>query len=213
MKRTALLILVFSLIFVMRGIAQEHMFEFVTAGGEIVPNGSIVTVTEFTEDEYGDVEMSSGIYAKRVDADADQLVRIAYNVGKMDNGSMQICYPFSCATITQTGAGATQPGGQTNEQESIQTEWFPSDYGTCRATLTLDPVVKTKLGHESLEDGPSITLVFSYADPSRVSATSTKVATPVAYYNLSGRPVAADTKGVVLVRMSDGRVVKRIRKG
>lgn len=213
MKRISLLILG-SLFFVCsQGMAQEHMFEFVTAGGEIVPDGSQVTITQFTEDEYGDVEMASGLFAKRVDADADQLVRIAYRVRTMDSGTMQICYPSACATILSAVSGATQAGEQENEQQSIQTEWFPSDYGTCIASLTLEPVVKTKTGFESLEDGPTVTLVFNYADPSRVSATSTKVAIPVAFYNLNGQPVASDAKGVVLVRMSDGRVLKRIRRG
>ena len=81
--------------------SQDFAFEFAKADGTIIPDGSVVTITkaEEADDGSGDIEMQSGIYAKNVDGDADQLVRIAYDVQTMDNGFMQICFPSAICTL------------------------------------------------------------------------------------------------------------------
>ena len=64
---------------------------------------------------------------------------------------------------------------------------------------------------EEITNGPAITLRFVYADPANVGA-AVSVATPVAYYAISGQRLTAKPHGLALVRLSDGRVVKRILK-
>ena len=195
--------------------AQDFMFEFATSDGVIIPDGSVVTITEAEEadDGSGDIIMNSGIYAKNVDADADQLVRIAYDVQTIDNGMMTICFPSACASINRVVSGSTNPGKLNGALHSISTEWFPLDYGTCAVKVRLEAVVKA-IGdsYATIDEGPTITLRFIYKDPTKVAQTGIAVAKPVAYYSLNGQPLSANAHGVVLVRMSDGRVLKQVRR-
>ena len=192
--------------------AQDFAFEFAKADGTIIPDGSVVTITKAVEadDGSGDIEMHSGVYAKNVDGDADQLVRIAYDVQVMESGFMQICFPSACASIRNVSSGSTQPG-KVGNLHSIATEWFPVEYGKCTAKINLESVVKSITGYTVIDDGPSITLQFIYSDGANVDAT-VSVGTPVAYYSLSGQRLPEKTRGLILVRLSDGRVVKRILK-
>ena len=193
--------------------AQELAYEFATADGTIVPDGSIVTITTAHEadDGSGDIEMPTGLFAKNVDGDADDLLRIAFDVQTMESGLMQICFPSACASINSPRQGATQPGKMSGNLHSIATEWFPTAYGKCTAKLSLQTVVKTINDFAVIDDGPTITLQFVYADPASV-ASAVSVATPVAYYSLSGQRLSGRPHGMALVRLSNGKVVKRMVK-
>ena len=190
--------------------AQDFAFEFAKADGTIIPDGSVVTITkaEEADDGSGDIVMDSEIFAKNVDGDADQFVRIAYDVQTMESGFMKICFPTACASIRNVSTGTTQPGRMGN-LHSIATEWFPTAYGKCTAKINLESVVKTINGYTVIDDGPAITLQFIYSDGANVGS-AVDVATPVAYYSLSGQRLPEKTRGLVLVRLSDGRVVKRV---
>ena len=193
--------------------AQDFMYEFAKPDGTVIPDGSVVTITktEIADDGSGDIIMDSGIFAKPVDADDDQLVRIAFDVQTMENGYMQICFPSACASINAPRQGTTNPGVLSSNLHSIATEWFPVDYGTCTLKASLEAVVKTISGYSVIDDGPTITLQFVYADPASVSA-GMSVATPVAYYSLSGQRLSGRPHGMALVRLSNGKVVKRMVK-
>lgn len=196
-----------------RVAAQDFAYEFAMPDGTIVPDGSVLTITkaEEADDGSGDILMNSGLYAKNVDGDAEDLVRIAYTVQTMESGNMQICFPSACKNINAPSTGATNPGTMPSALHSIATEWFPTAYGKCTVKMNLETVVKTTNGYVSIDDGPSITLQFVYADPASVGA-AVSVATPVAYYAISGQRLTAKPHGLALVRLSDGRVVKRILK-
>lgn len=193
--------------------AQDFAYEFCRADGTIVPDGSVVTITkaEEADDGSGDIIMNSELFAKRVDGDAEDLLRIAYDVQSMDNGSMQICFPQACKYISKTGAGSTQPGTMANDRLSIATEWLPVTYGKCTVKVNVETVVSIIGGYSAIDDGPGITLQFVYADPASV-ASSVSVATPVAYYSLSGQRLSGRPHGMALVRLSNGKVVKRLVK-
>ncbi len=193
--------------------AQDFAYEFATADGTIVPDGSVVTITTYHEadDGSGDIEMSADLFAKNVDGDADDLLRIAFDVQTMENGLMQICFPSACASINSLRQGTTQPGKLSGNLHSIATEWFPTAYGKCTAKLSLQTVVKTVSDYTVIDDGPTITLQFVYADPASV-ASAISVATPVAYYSLSGQRLSSRPHGIALVRLSNGKVVKRMLK-
>lgn len=191
---------------------EGFLFEFADAQGTIIPDGTVLTITkaEVAEDGSGDVIMDSGVYAKNVDGDEDQLLRISYEVLNKDNGDLQICFPKECIMVRQE-SGSTTPGVLPRALHSIATEWFPLDYGTCTVKVRLESVVKT-IGNSYTvtDDGPAITLKFVYADPANVSATGEALATPVAYYSLSGQRLSPQHRGIVVVRLSDGSIEKRI---
>lgn len=212
MKRIALFILLSSC-FALHSYSQDFAYEFAKADGTIVPDGSVVTITtaEDAGDGSGDIFMDAALYAKNVDGDADDLLRIAYEVQTMESGDMQICFPSACKNINSVSSGTTNPGKLNGERHSIATEWFPMEYGRCTVKLSLQTVVKTKgNNYEVIDDGPTITLNFVYSDPASVRSSSVSVATPVAYYSLSGQRLSGRPHGIVMVRLSDGRVVKRV---
>ncbi len=192
-------------------MAQDHAYEFVGSDEQVVPDGSIVTITTAHEagDGSGDIEMAAGLFAARIDGDRDDLLRIAYDVQTMESGSMQICFPSLCKNISGTGTGFTNAGTMDLDRKSIATEWFPTDYGKCTVKVSLQTVVQIIGGYQVIDDGPTITLQFVYADPASVAST-VSVATPVAYYSLSGQRLPSRPHGLALVRLSDGRVVKRL---
>ena len=194
--------------------AQDFLFEFALADGSIVPDGSVVTITkaEVAEDGSGDLVMNSGVYVKNVDGDEDQLLRFNYEVLQKDNGDIQMCFPVNCIMVSQQ-AGTTNPGALRSQLQSIDTEWFPTAYGKCTLKLRLESVVKA-VGDNYIvtDDGPAITLSFIYSDGASVSSAGVSVATPLEYYSLSGQRLPKGTHGIALVRMSDGRVVKRVLK-
>lgn len=194
-------------------LAQDFFYEFALADGTIVPDGSVVTITkaEVADDGSGDIEMNSGLYAKNIDGDAEDLLRIRYDVQTMESGLMQICFPVACKNINGVSTGYTNPGKLNSTLHSIAAEWFPTAYGKCVVKVNLETVVAVAGGsYTSIDDGPCVTLQFVYSDPSAVSAAGVSVAKPVAYYSLSGQRLPDKARGLALVRMSDGRVVKRV---
>ncbi|MBQ8968731.1 MAG: hypothetical protein IJ064_03230 [Bacteroidaceae bacterium] len=192
--------------------AQDFLFEFADEHGTVIPDGTVLTITkaEVAADGSGDVVMDAGVYAKNVDGDADQLLRINYEVLNKDNGDLEICFPKECIMVRQD-KGTTIPGTLNGTLHSIATEWFPLDYGTCTVKIRLESVVKTIGDNYTVtDDGPCITLKFVYADPSHVDATGAALPTPVEYYSLSGQRLPSTYRGIAVVRLSDGRVEKRI---
>lgn len=192
--------------------AQDFLFEFADEHGTVIPDGSVVTITkvEVADDGSGDIIMNSGVYAKNVDGDDDQLLRLNYEVVQKDNGDLQMCFPVNCIMVTQT-SGTTNPGTLRGKLHSIDTEWFPLDYGTCVVKVRLESVVKTIGDNYTVtDDGPCITLKFVYADPAHVDDTGAALPTPVEYYSLSGQRLSARHRGIAVVRLSDGSVEKRI---
>lgn len=195
--------------------AQDFMFEFAKPDGTIIPDGSVVEVTAFEKEEdpgTGEVfvMMNSGLFARRTNASESQEVRMAYTVERMDNGDMQICFPSVCSKVSSVASGATKPGTLFSTNQPLATEWFPTEYGTCTLKARLEAVEATSGGnYKTVDAGPTITIRFVYADPAHVTATA-MIASPVAYYTLGGQRVSTLHHGVNVVRMSDGRILKRI---
>ncbi len=190
----------------------DHTFEFVTADGTIVPDGSVVTVTNaVTEDDgFGTLTtiMPSGLFVKNTEID-DASLLVAYTIGTLDSGNFQICFPTSCIYRSATGSykttGGTMRGSETRD---LQTEWLPTAHGTCTATLQI--VVCAQIGgrFDEIIDGPAVTLRFVYGDEAGVAASKPGIATPVSYYTLDGSRATALRRGIYLVRYSDGTVRK-----
>lgn len=183
-------------------------FQFTDKSGNVISNGETVTRNELTEDPILGNFVNSGLMVKNVSG-ASAAVRISYQIETLDNGTFQICFPESCISKAATGSFETSKGAMTaGEQRDLQCEWFPETYGTCKATLTIEEL--NALGTK-VADGPSITVVFQYANPTRVDALS-GVASITEHYTLQGVPVDGCQKGIIISRLADGRIVKTITK-
>jgi hypothetical protein len=202
--------LVFMALMTSFAFAQNAMevLQFVDKDGNVVPDGSVVNITEGEEDFWGDLMFPTGLNVKNV-YDEDLTVRVDYNVTSLPNGTFQICFPLSCMQINQVGSDSTNPGTmKAGEKRDLQAEWIPTKeaYGTC--TVELQLVLTKGLGSK----GPKITVNMIYSDPASVNNLNGKGATEVARYNVAGQRIDADQHGLHIVKFSDGKTKKVMQK-
>ena len=192
----------------------DNTFAFVDADGNVVPDGSIVTISKPVEEDdgFGGViyQMPSGLFVRNSDDQASLLVN--YDIARIDNGRFQICFPSTCISRASKGSYKTTGGTlKANETRNLQTEWLPESYGQCEARLQLVLCVEFGKQFEEIANGPAITLRFNFADPASVNSAM-QVVRPVAYYGIDGSRQKTAQRGIQLVRFSDGTVRKVIRK-
>ena len=111
--------------------------QFVGNDGEIIPDGTVLNLTDIEEDFFGDLQMPSGISVMNV---GDEMVYggATYTIIAITNGRFQTCFPLHCMTqeevgTYETGADAILPG----QLKDMQTEFFPDGDGTCFVTYQL----------------------------------------------------------------------------
>jgi len=192
-------------------MAQSYSYEFVDADGNIVPNDTTLVRTDAEEDAFGGVQIASGLKVKNVSAPANYSVRIHTTITKIDNGNVQVCFPLNCFNYTEPGnykSGETKMAA--DEVKDIQSEWLPTAYGECIVTyqaMSLQP-----MGNLYIEKGgPSVTLHYNYADPTKVNATK-KLTGAVEYYSLLGHKATKGQRGVIFVKQADGTVRKVLNR-
>jgi len=194
----------------------DHSMEFVDADGNIVADGSVIYRTSVEENDYGEPQISSGLYAKNT---SDKVVRVAVQITmeSLPSGKFQHCYPGSCKVTEspQTDYCYTQgpQSAKAGTQESLQSEWLVEEgkYGTCTVNYQfkiyeIDPTTWAETFHA---DGPSITVNYVYSDPAGIEANvAEKKACGVTYHDLSGRRAINPAHGVYVKKTTyaDGTV-------
>jgi hypothetical protein len=163
MKRV--LTLVFGLMALSLSLAAQDVdmsFVFVDAQGNVLDNGATVVRNTVEYDVDGNEVIYSGISVKNTNGSAD-LLRMAYDVERIDNGSYQICFPSSCNSTNEVGSYVTANGQLMGDVQNIQSEWFPTADGSCYVTLTIQLMMKMG-GFPPVYiykgDGPSLTIKF-----------------------------------------------------
>ena len=190
-------------------MAQDSdSFQFVDQSGNMVVNGSTVTLSDLKEDLFLGNFISSGLSVKNM-SETSAKVRIVYDITTLDNGSFQICFPINCMSRFETGSYTTTADDMNGgEQRDLQCEWFPDAYGTCKARLAIE--VLSALGTK-IADGPAVTVVFTYADPANIESQQLAVGVKESY-NLQGQRMDHGHKGISISRLTNGRVIKLINK-
>lgn len=195
----------------------KEVLQFVDKDGNVVPDGSVVNITEVTivpiTDNDGNVlweeyMFPTGLYVKN-SYDEDVTVRVDYNITSLPNGAFQICFPMSCVSKTTTGSNSTNSGTmKSGETKDLQAEWMCEEngYGTCSVELQL--VLTKGLGSK----GPKITVNMIYSDPASVNNLNGEQATEVARYNAAGQRIDADQRGLHIVKLSNGKTMKVMQK-
>lgn len=209
------------------GWAQEvdGTFVFVDEAGNVVPDGTVITVSAINEEgqmvvplkvknvsgEKAAVSMYENIDAKPV----------AYDEEGRAVADWQTCAFGNCMNIAETGYSSKNivPG---EYDEGIQTEWLPETgkYASWTATLQIHVFnITTKsvfgrlteqAGDEIIGYGPKVTVNFVYdAASAHISNTQAETA-PVEYYNLRGQRTATSSKGLNIVKLANGKTIKQI---
>lgn len=195
----------------------DDTFQFVTADGTVVPDGSTITVTNAEEDELlGKVEMKSGLYVKYNGEAAGAYLSVAYSVSA-PNGEVQLCFPINCITISntgETGVGAIKAG---DDPKDLQTEWFPTAYGTATVVYTVKLYEYAGMGgslgltpiYDYVSDCSTVTVSYEYKDPASINGVTTGIKPlSTTYYDMAGRIVPTPRNGLYIKKaiMSDGSV-------
>lgn len=192
----------------------NNTFLFCDKNGKEVPDGTKLTITEVEDDGWEGMMMPSGLFVKNT-ADEDASLRIHCQLQTIDNGLFQICFPTSCITKEAKETFDTPSGSMSaGEIKDLMTEWVPEGYGKCTVVYQVEVMKMISLiplQYESLGMGSSVTVEYVYADPAGVeNVFSDKMREPSAYYNLNGVKKNAPHRGLNIVRMNDGQVIKQI---
>lgn len=202
----------------------DPTFVFTDANGNVIPNGSTITVTEseFVDDgDEGYYQIPSGVYVKNTtneDMGADAVI----SVSRLDNGAASCCFPENCLTFSATGAerNATSKIGA-GESKSIQAEWLYAGEGQATMTLVIG-VYEYALGKFDIpyyteidldeSEKPTITINYVYKGTGVSDINAGNVPTVVARYSAAGKRLQAPQKGINILKLSDGTTVKEAVK-
>lgn len=147
--------------------AQNYVF--VDESGNVIEDGATIVVKEVHDDGFGGVELKSGLSVKNVGAPSNYSVRVHNEITRIDNGSVQVCFPVYCHNYAAVGTNKSEEGKlAADEVKDIQSEWVPEAYGECIVTYTamaLQPMANLFIE----KGGPKVTVHYIYADPANVT--------------------------------------------
>lgn len=204
--------------------AQEELptFQLFDKNDNPVADGATLVLTE--GENLGAYQIPSGLYLKN-NSDDTQGVGIDVNLISIDNGTFSCCFPMSCRTVSSAGVYEDYNDPTTmdaGEERALITEWIPNTYGSCMAELQFkvfnvekQDIFGTTVYSPSnfKEYGPKVTLHFVYADPTSVNGIKDNTnTTVVARYNANGMSVKSEVKGLNIIRLSNGKTIKQIKK-
>lgn len=203
-------------------------FVFTDKDGNVYEDGAVITCADAVEDDFGEVQVSSGLYVKQVVADVEGsplYVGMGVDVSNLENGAVQYCFPGTCHNVSKEGkydvdknAIKIIKGG-----ESLQTEWIPgmddddvAMYGQATATFTLYAYENfgSDKKPEFYEHGAasSITVNFIYSATAINGVADNAKASVDAIYTADGTRVQNMQKGLNIVKLSNGKTVKIVKK-
>lgn len=193
---------------------------FVDADGEVVADGSVLTVNtptsyDFaTEGSDNDYYLASGLYVRN-DAGQVKQLKIEYTISEISGGYHQICYPGSCTTKSAAGTYAmpTDEGNpspiKADVTADLEAEWFTGSAGSCTVTYTLHIYQYDSGSYVDEGYGASVTVRYVY-DPTGVSGVSEgEQVVCRTYYDLTGRRVDHPSGGIFIVRkeLANGQTI------
>ncbi len=207
----------------------DNTFSFVDAQGNVIPDGSTITVNEleFIDDGMGGYyQISSGLFVKNNTSET-QGVGLELSVSRFDNGSLNVCFPSNCLPyVAKDGTFDSKDNGsnvlEAGESKDFLTEFFPEElgtYGTCTATFQLKVMDVTYFGELAMVGafkayGSKVTVNFVYSSSSTgiENISSDGKNTVKGYYSLDGRKLDAPQKGINIIKYSNGKTVKTVVK-
>lgn len=204
-------------------------FVFTDKDGNVYEDGAVITCADAVEDDFGEVQVSSGLYVKKVVADVEGsplYVGMGVKVSNLENGAVQYCFPGSCHQVSKVGEYDVDKSDIKIIQggESIMTEWIPgmddddvAMYGQATATFTL--YAYENFGSEKKPDflkyeepASSITVNFIYSATAINGVADNAKASVDAIYTADGTRVQNMQKGLNIVKLSNGKTVKIVKK-
>ena len=197
--------------------SAKSVLQFVDDKGNVIPDGGVFEVTEVTVDtDFGQTYMKPKLFIKNLSA-LNKTVALKLDLTSMPYGNVQCCVGnckiFESPAQEMSGTSSVKP----SEPLSIETEWFlPEGTTTPKfwvAALTVGLCNPTETGYEYAEDGPTIKVQFG-KDPTGVASVKdgNATVTEVERYNVQGQKISKPCKGINIIKLSNGKTVKKVMK-
>jgi len=196
----------------------DQTFVFIDDQGNIVPDGSVITVAAINDEG----QMVVPLKVKNVEG-GGAAVSMYETIDALPNGGWQTCAFGNCMTLSATGYSAKNIISGTDASD-IQTEWMPEQgkYATWAATLqshVFNIITKTVFGmkqevagEEIIGYGPKVTVNFVYnSESAHISGTAADHQ-PKEYFNVRGQRIDGPQKGLNIIRLANGKTIKTINK-
>lgn len=193
----------------------DGTFQFTDLNGNIVADGSVITVSTINEEG----EMVVPLLVKNVNGEK-AAASLYETISAMPNGVWQTCAFGNCMILTEDGYSSKSIVMDSSELD-IQTEWIPQEgqYASWTATLQIRifniiTVVRFGVPQEVVGDlsayGPTVTVNFVYSDPASVDNVVNTTAMQQQCYSISGQRTDGRRRGLSIIRTADGHAVKKI---
>lgn len=194
--------------------SAKSALQFVDDKGNVIPDGSVFEVTEIIKDEdLGETYMKPNLFIKNVSG-LKKMVAMKLDLTSMPEGKMKCCIGncefYDTPSIRTSGSMSIAAG----KSESIETEWLIPDgtttpkYWTAVLTAGLCKEGAAAV-YEYSEDGPSIKVRFG-KDPTAVTSVKENTVTEVERYNVQGQKISKPCKGINIIKLSNGKTVKKL---
>lgn len=195
--------------------SKDDTFQFVDKDGNVVADGSTLTLTEVEDDGFGGLQILSGLSVRNSTSN-EAYVGMNYAIESLPHGSLSCCFPSMCVDQTKTGSYVTGVDKMSaNETRNMLTEWKLADdggYATCKATFQLEHYSYNAVTRKYtlIARGNTVAVNFVYADPAGIAQLSTSAA--VVYYDLQGRQLKTEPEHGLYIKQklqTDGKVITR----
>ena len=203
----------------------DQTFVFVDLQGNVVPDGTVITVNGLTFDEEDKDKTGEGLMVVplrvRKVVDEAAAASLYETIDALPNGSWQTCAFGNCMMLNATGYSAKNIIRGT-EDSDLSTEWIPEkeQYASWTATLQIhvfNIITKTVFGlkqevagEEIIGYGPKVTVNFVYNSESANINNTVAEAKALEYYNVRGQRIDTPRKGLNIIKLADGRTIKKI---
>lgn len=189
----------------------DNILQFTDKEGNVLADGSVVTRNEviIDPDGYESPMINADISVINTSTE-EQTVYVKWNITRIDGGTVQTCFG-SCTRQTAVGEYTThsvilQPG----ESLSLATEWIlPEDAKEGQTCIVTYQIVRVKGLTE--HQGSKVTVNYVNGKSASIdNADADRNVEVVARYNANGQRVNANTKGVNIIKLSNGKTLKTI---
>lgn len=193
----------------------DESFIFVDKEGNEIANGSTVTFVGGKPNPItGKIQVDVEVSVKNTLPSAEYC-SLHIVTKSLPSGSIESCFPINCTSNIPADYESDSGLLFSGETRGLITEWIVEDgnYGTATLTLQLRHMEKFAETYIPVGEGPTINVNLIYADPAAIDGIegndNTRI---VARYNANGQIVKSPVKGVNILKLSNGKVVKVIEK-
>lgn len=228
MKKIFNLVMFGLMAFATSGNAQDvdQTFRFVDKTGTTVyENGTVLNLTNVIQDELGSWNIPTKLYLQNT-TNNNEAVKVSLDMLTNEGGgTVQFCMLGKCNSYGEVGNYEKHGVERAKAIDDLMLEWFtPADIDDAGDFVPLPGSASITLKAEMLSDendpssviasGPQISIFFSY-NPTGIenieNPDNGKVQ-ELARYNANGQKVTAPVRGLNIVKLANGKIVKQLFK-